>query len=148
MKQERQNAILELVALQEIETQNQLQEALAARGIQTTQATLSRDIRDLGLWKELSPSGSYHYAPPRQGRENHDLRLRKIFKESVISYETAQNLMVIKTLPGLASAACSALDGMEISGLVGSLAGDDTAFLAMRDVAAARALYEEIHKLL
>jgi len=72
---------------------------------------------------------------------------KKILKESIVSYDLAQNLVVIKTLPGLASAACSALDGMEIENLVGTLAGDDTAFLAMRDNDAAAKLYHEIEEL-
>ena len=77
-----------------------------------------------------------------------DVRLRKIFKEGVLSYDIAQNLLVIKTLPGLAPAACSALDSMEIDGLVGTLAGDDTAFIAMRDNVAAQSFYHEIEELI
>lgn len=75
-------------------------------------------------------------------------RLRNIFKEGVVSVEAAQNLVVVKTMPGLASAACSALDGMEIAGMVGSLAGDDTGMLIMRDSASAEAFCSEAHKLL
>ena len=80
--------------------------------------------------------------------DDHQVRLRKIFKESVISYDLAQNLFIIRTLPGLAPAACSALDSMSLAGMVGTIAGDDTAFIAMRDNDAAKALYEEIRKLL
>ena len=148
MKYERHQVILEIIANEEIETQNQLLHALELRGIRTTQATLSRDIRDMHLAKEAGPGGSYHYVASRSVNDNHSLRLRKIFKESVISYDIAQNLLVIRTLPGLASAACSALDGMEIDGLVGTIAGDDTAFLAMRDLAAAQTLYGELKELL
>ena len=148
MKHERHNIILEIISSRDIETQNQLMYALEERGIHTTQATLSRDIRDLHLSKEAAPSGGYRYVAVRSPGNNHSVRLRKIFKESVISYDIAQNLFVIRTLPGLAPAACSALDGMEVEGLVGTIAGDDTAFLAMRDQEAAKALYEEIKKLL
>ena len=77
-----------------------------------------------------------------------DIRLKKIFKECVVSYDVAQNILVIKTLPGLASAACSALDGMSIDGLVGTIAGDDTAFLAMKDNNSATTLYKEIEQLI
>lgn len=148
MKNERQAVILELIAEQNIETQNQLMFALKERGISTTQATLSRDIRDMHLSKEAFPGGGYRYIAPAPGHHSdHSMRLKKIFRESVISCDTAQNIMVIHTLPGLAPAACSALDSMEIDGLVGTIAGDDTAFLAMRDVAAARAFYEEIGSL-
>lgn len=98
--------------------------------------------------KELAPSGRYRYAPASHDEAGeHSERLKKIFKESVISCETAMNIIVIKTLPGLANAAGSALDGMDIPALVGSLAGDDTAFLAMRDVKSAESLCEEIKKL-
>ena len=93
--------------------------------------------------------GKYRYvAASRDEFTDFDLRLKKIFRECVTTYATAQNLLVIKTLPGLAPAACAALDGMEIDGLVGTLAGDDTAFLAMRDVESAEAFENEIEKLL
>ena len=148
MKSARQNVILEIIASSDIETQNQLMQALAARGVSSTQATLSRDIKELRLVKELAPSGRYRYAPASHDEAGeHSERLKKIFKESVISCETAMNIIVIKTLPGLANAAGSALDGMDIPALVCSLAGDDTAFLAMRDVKSAESLCEEIKKL-
>ena len=147
MKSNRQSVILEIIATEEIETQNQLLQALEQRGIRTTQATLSRDIRDMHLTKETVPGGGYRYVSARRETDDHLLRLRKIFKESVVSYDIAQNLFVIRTLPGLASAACSAMDAMKVKGLVGTLAGDDTAFLAMCDNAAAQELYEEIRDL-
>jgi len=83
----------------------------------------------------------------RKNTANASSRLRNIFKEGVTSVETAQNLVVVKTMPGLASAACSALDGMEINGMVGTLAGDDTGILIMQDNASASAFCNEIHKL-
>ena len=148
MKSGRQRVIMEIIAEQEIETQFQLLEALQERGVKSTQATLSRDIKELRLVKELSPSGKYRYALPMSTEpDGTEQRLRNIFKEGVLSYDVAQNLFVIRTLPGLASAACSAIDAMNIKGLVGTLAGDDTAFLAMRDEEAARALYHEIEML-
>ena len=148
MKLGRQSVIMEIISERDIETQNQLLEALAERGVKSTQATLSRDIRDMRLVKELGPKGNYRYvAAAKQGTPDLDQRLKKIFKESIISYDLAQNILVIKTLPGLANGACSALDGMEIEGLVGTLAGDDTAFLAMKDNASAVNLYKEIDQL-
>lgn len=148
MKPGRQSAILEIISERDIETQHQLLAALAQRGVKSTQATLSRDIKDLRLVKELGPNGNYRYvAATKAENEDFELRLKKIFRESVISYDVAQNLFIIRTLPGLASAACSAIDSMEIQGLVGTLAGDDTAFLAMRDNDAALNLYHEIEKL-
>ena len=149
MKNDRQTKILEIIAKEDIETQNQLMEALHREGLKSTQATLSRDIKQLRLVKELTPDGSYRYAVPTagelSGREN---RLRKIFKESVTSIAVAQNLVVIKTLPGLADAACSTMDSMEIEDLVGSIAGDDTAFLAMKTAAAAERFIEVIREMM
>ena len=149
MKNKRQNAILKIIAMQDIETQNQLIEALADAGIVSTQATVSRDIKDLHLVKELTPDGKYHYVvAQRQEMQNYASRLRSIFKESVTSFISAQNIVVIKTLPGLASAACSALDGMNIKNLAGTIAGDDTAFLAMSDSAAAQQFCKDIENML
>ena len=149
MKNDRQNMILEIISQENIETQEQLLARLQERGITSTQATISRDIKQLRLVKELAPSGSYRYvAADRQEGKSSAGRLRNIFKEGVVSVEAAQNLVVVKTMPGLASAACSALDGMEIAGMVGSLAGDDTGMLIMRDSASAEAFCSEAHKLL
>ena len=149
MKTARQEKILEIIAKSDIETQNQLIEALEREGVKSTQATLSRDIRDLHLVKEMSSAGVYRYvAGVKDSFSNYDSRLKKIFRESVVDYAVAQNIVVIKTLPGLASAACSAIDSMKINGLVGSLAGDDTAFLAMKDHTYADHLCKEIENLL
>lgn len=149
MKPTRQNVILEIISQEEIETQNQLMEALARRGIKTTQATLSRDIKDLHLVKSSSEGEKYKYVigEAREIRDPDD-KLTKIFKECVKSVHTAQNLIVIKTLPGLANGACSTLDSMDIPELVGSLAGDDTAFLAMKDGSSAQRLCQEINQML
>ena len=145
MKPGRQSVILDIINQQDIETQNQLMEALAERGIRSTQATLSRDIKDMRLVKELGANGKYRYtAPERNESEDLSPRLRKIFKESLVSCDVAQNIVVLKTLPGLANACCSALDNMEVEGLVGTLAGDDTGFLAMRSNELAQKLLHEI----
>ena len=149
MKRARQAEILNVIRMMDVETQEQLLAELKLRGFTTTQATISRDIKQLRLVKELAPSGSYRYvAADRQEGNSSAGRLRNIFKEGVVSVEAAQNLVVVKTMPGLASAACSALDGMEIAGMVGSLAGDDTGMLIMRDSASAEAFCSEAHKLL
>lgn len=149
MKSARQSTILDIIANREIETQNQLMEALAQHGVKSTQATLSRDIKELHLIKTLAPSGKYRYtAPSGEGVPGYDDRLRKIFRESVTSYAAAQNLIVMKTLPGLAPAACAAIDSMDIDALVGTLAGDDTAMLVMKDNEAAAFFCKEIEKML
>ncbi|WP_251318105.1 arginine repressor [Flintibacter muris] len=149
MKNVRQSEILTIVQSKDIDTQEQLLEELRARGFSTTQATISRDIKELRLVKELTSSGGYRYAPSeRKPSSTSDTRLRNIFKEGVISVEVAQNIVVVRTMPGLASAACSALDAMEIDGMVGSLAGDDTGILIMRDNSLAQQFNSEVHKLL
>lgn len=149
MKSARQKKILEIISGKDVETQNQLINELAAHGVKSTQATLSRDIKELRLMKELTGSGKYRYvAAGGDDAQDHELRLKKIFRESVTSYAAAQNIVVIRTLPGLANGACSAIDGMDIPGLVGTLAGDDTAFIAMTDNEAALNLGMEIEKLL
>lgn len=149
MKSKRQEKILSIIERESIETQNQLMLALEREGVKSTQATLSRDIRDLHLVKELTAEGVYRYAAgSKEGALDQNTRLKRIFRESVVDYAVAQNLIVIKTLPGLADAACSTLDGMNIPNLVGSIAGDDTAFLAMKDNAAAEFFCSEIEKML
>ena len=149
MKKERQGAILKIIAEIDVDTQNQLIIELANIGIESTQATVSRDIKELHLVKELTPTGSYRYiASNRADTQNHTARLKAIFKESVTSYALAQNLVIIKTLPGLAPAACEAIDSMGIKSLVGSIAGDNTSFLAMADTVSAERFCKEIEEML
>lgn len=147
MKSARLRAILDIVTSKNIETQGQLMQELSDRGIRSTQATLSRDLKELRLVKELTPEGGYRYAVTQEEDRGFSERLRKIFRESVVSCEPAMNLVVIKTLPGLAMAASSAVDGMGFEELVGTVAGDDTIFVAMRDVKSAERLCEEIKSL-
>lgn len=149
MKKIRQQKILEIISQYEIETQNQLIDTLREKGFDSTQATVSRDMRELRLVKELSASGKYKYtAPSGSGVFDYSERLKTIFRESVNTFACAQNIVVIKTLPGLANAACAAIDSMDIRFLVGSLAGDDTIFLAMTDNAAAEAFCKDIESML
>lgn len=148
MKNDRQSMILEIISQENIETQEQLLVRLQERGITSTQATISRDIKELRLVKELSGGGYRYASSERKGLADSDARLRNIFKEGVTSVDRAQNIVVVRTMPGLASAACSALDSMEIPGMVGSLAGDDTGILIMRDNDAAERFNQEVHKLL
>ena len=148
MKRARQAEILNIIQAVDVETQEQLLDELKARGFSATQATISRDIKELRLVKELSGGGYRYASSERKGMADSDARLRNIFKEGVTSVDRAQNIVVVRTMPGLASAACSALDGMEIEGMVGSLAGDDTGILIMRDNASAQQFVGEIHKLL
>lgn len=148
MKRARQAEILNIIQSVDVETQEQLLDELKARGFSATQATISRDIKELRLVKELSGGGYRYASSERKGLADSDARLRNIFKEGVTSVDRAQNIVVVRTMPGLASAACSALDSMDIPGMVGSLAGDDTGILIMRDNDAAERFNQEVHKLL
>lgn len=149
MKLDRQAMILEIIAQENIETQEQLLTRLQARGLRCTQATISRDIKQLHLIKEPVGQGRYRYTVSSQrNRLNVADKLRTIFRESIISVDFAQNIVVVKTMAGLANAAAAALDGMNVPYMVGTLAGDDTAFLLMRDTESARTFCEEIHEML
>ncbi len=149
MKNSRQAMILEIISQENIETQEQLLSRLQERGIISTQATISRDIKQMHLIKEPVGQGVYKYAVSgNRTKLNFAEKLRTIFRESITSIDYAQNIVVLKTMPGLASAACSALDNMNINYMVGSLAGDDTAFLLMKDTESAAAFCEEIKEML
>lgn len=149
MKNDRQAMILEIIEKESIETQEQLQQRLAEQGVVCTQATISRDIKQLHLVKEPAGQGVYRYTVSSQrSRLNVADKLRTIFRESITSVDFAQNIVVVKTMPGLAGAAGAALDSMDIPGVVGSLAGDDTALLVLRDAAGAETLCEELKETL
>ena len=149
MKNNRQAKILEIIDREPIDTQEQLQQRLQEMGIVCTQATISRDIKQLHLIKEPIGQGKYRYAVSIQrNRLNVADKLRTIFRESIVSVDYAQNIVVIKTMSGLANAAAAALDSMNIPYVVGSIAGDDTVILVMRDTESARIFCEEIHEML
>jgi len=132
MKTKRQSTLLKLIEKYDISTQSELTEYLNKEGYNATQATVSRDIKELRLIKAVGANGKSKYAVSRSVADNgFSERLLTIFRESVLSYDNAQNIVVLKTMPGLASAACSAIDSMQSSDIVGTLAGDDTAFLVM-----------------
>ena len=147
MKNARQNVILEIIAEQDIETQGQLLEALQARGVVSTQATVSRDIRELRLIKEVSSSGKYRYTPAGQDDSSDSARrLQEIFREGCISFDHALHTVVIRTLPGLASAVCGAIDAMWDDNILGTVAGDDTGVLIMRNAASAERLCTQLRR--
>ncbi|QNL45544.1 arginine repressor [Oscillibacter hominis] len=149
MKNDRQAKILEIITSENIETQEQLLTRLQDAGIRSTQATISRDIKQMHLIKEPMGQGMYRYAVSgNRTKLNFAERLRTIFRESITSIDSAQNIVVLKTMPGLASAACAAMDGMEFPFMVGSLAGDDTAFIIMRDNESADEFCKEIQEML
>ncbi len=133
-KYTRQRIILNLIKKYEIETQEELSGHLSKQGIDITQATISRDIKELRLVKVLTPSGKYKYAAMDNSYDGIHQRLSNIFKSSVLSVEAAENIVVIKTLPGAAQVCASAIDNFKINGVVGTIAGDDTIFVAIESV--------------
>lgn len=132
MKTVRQVAILDIIEKQEIETQEELASALNARGIRVTQATVSRDIKELRLLKVLTPSGKYKYATGDQADNNLTDRFIRMLAESLLSVSSANNLIVVKTLSGSANVAAEALDSMHWPEVMGTLAGDNTVLLIIR----------------
>lgn len=129
-KNPRQSRILQIVKTQNIGTQGELVDALKDVGMSVTQATVSRDIKELGIIKVATASGEQKYVPMNQSGEGASGRFMKVFREAVISIHTADSLVIIKTLPGMAQAAASALDSMHLETLIGTIAGDDTIFVA------------------
>ncbi len=149
MKSQRQAKILEIISNKNVETQEQLLAELQAAGFRGTQATVSRDIKELRIVKELTSLGNYRYTTSSNELSGtFSARLNTIFRECVVSFDYAQNIIVIRTLPGLANAAASAIDTMNMSTVVGSLAGDDTVMIVMRDMNAAASFCGEIKNLL
>lgn len=132
MKTNRQSIITDIIKNNEIETQEELSSELARKGIKVTQATISRDIKDLRLTKILSPNGRYIYSIVETNHKKHDERFLRIFSESIVSMEYANNIIVIKTLPGSANAATEAIDNLKINEILGTVAGDNTILVITR----------------
>ena len=150
MKFQRQAKILDLIDRFDIETQEELTDHLRALGYSTTQATVSRDIKELRLIKTLSAeTGKYKYSAAAAGAaDSFTTRLRNIFRECVTEINAAQNMVVIKTLPGLGQAAAMAIDAMRASDVIGTLGGDDTVFVVMRDNDSADRFCRQAHDIL
>ena len=149
MKNQRQAKIMEIITTHNVETQEQLLEELGNAGFRSTQATISRDIKELRIVKELTSFGTYRYTTSsNELNGSFSSRLNTIFRECITGFDYAQNMVVIHTMPGLASAAASAIDAMNMSVILGTLAGDDTVFVVMKDTNAAAAFCGEIKMLL
>ncbi len=147
MKTSRQSVILDIISQEDIETQGQMLQALQARGVKSTQATVSRDIKELRLVKEIGPEGRYRYAPAAQDEASEAARrLEEIFREGCIGFDHALHTVVVKTLPGLASAVCGAVDAMGEDAVLGSVAGDDTGIVVLRNAAAAERLCAQLRR--
>lgn len=142
MKTQRHRAILEIVEKNPIETQEDLAKVLGDHGFNVTQATVSRDIKELRLLKVLTDQGTYRYAVAEKAEQGMAERLRRVFAETVLSVDTAQNLIVIKTLPGSAHVAAELVDTMRWQETVGTLAGDNTILVIVRDAEVAPTVAE------
>ncbi len=147
MKAQRQKTLLEIITNEVVETQEELINALLARGFSVTQATVSRDINELKIVKRPVGEGKYRYAVNSDNGVVLETKFKSIFRESVIGVDYAGNTVVIKCFTGMANAACAALDTMNFEGMVGSLAGDDTIFILMKDEDHCARFKESVEKL-
>lgn len=148
MRYSRQNKVLELIQTNEIETQEKLCQLLRDAGFDVTQATVSRDIKELQLIKTLSPAGHYKYAVSNGDAGPISDRFVKIFKETITSVKTAGNIVVIKTLSGCGPAAGEAIDSLNFAHIVGSVAGDNTIMIVVDDPVNVPALLADFDELL
>ncbi len=147
MKNDRQKKILEIVSSEDIETQEELMNALAREGYETTQATVSRDIRELKLRKVSMGVGGRVYRPSGLATDSAIGSMesyKNILSSSVLSVDTAGNLVVVKTVSGMAMAVAAAIDSLRIDGVMGSIAGDDTIFVAVKDAGHTAGVSKEI----
>jgi transcriptional regulator of arginine metabolism len=132
MKYSRHAKILELIEKYDIETQEELAEKLREHGMDVTQATVSRDIKELRLIKVMSDNGFYRYASISRNETNISNKLLTVFTESFVSCDYANNIVVVKTLPGMAQASASAVDALKWPEVLGTIAGDDTIMIVCR----------------
>lgn len=148
-KAQRHNKIKELIQKHDIDTQNALADALNENGFNVTQATVSRDIKELGLVKVLTDNGGYKYALPVKTAEtlNISTKVINVFCESVISIDCSQNIVVVKTLSGSANAAGALIDKLNIPEILGCIAGDDTIFIVVSSSDVAPSVVEKLKKI-
>jgi len=147
MKYLRHAKILEIIMNQDIETQEDLTQALKKNGMNVTQATVSRDIKELRLIKQMSRTGRYKYASLASQDAMLTDRLVRLFKESIVSLDHAGNIVVLRTIPAAAQAAASAIDAANFDEVVGTIAGDDTIFVVVREADQAEDVQERFRKL-
>ncbi|MCX8131975.1 MAG: arginine repressor [Clostridia bacterium] len=147
MKYSRHTKILEIIEKNVIETQEELAEKLKDIGMDVTQATVSRDIKELRLIKVMTEDGRYKYAPLSKTENIITNRLMTIFSECYVSSDYANNIVIIKTLPGMASAAAAAIDSLKQPEIVGTIAGDDTIMIVCRAEKIAEELVNKFSKM-
>ena len=148
MKSVRHNLILEIIENKDIETQEELAEELKRRNVKVTQATVSRDIKELRLLKVLAEGGRYKYATVERAEKGMSDRFIRILSESILSVESAGNLIVIKTITASANAGCEAIDSMKRPEVLGTIAGDNTILIIARSEAAVDTLLQKFDNLI
>ena len=148
MKSARHSLILEIIEEKDIETQEELADELKRRGIKVTQATVSRDIKELRLLKVLGEHGGYKYATVERAEKGMNDRFIRMLSECVMSVDSVGNLIVIKTLAASANAACEAIDSMKWDEVLGTIAGDNTLLVIARSVEAVEAMTARLHELI
>ena len=148
MKSKRQNKIVDLIEDHEIETQEELVSMLNKAGFKVTQATVSRDIKELQLIKVQAASGAYKYAENKKHKSNDMDIMMRIFRDTVLSIDSALNLIVIKTLSGSANAAGEVIDSLHFGSVLGTIAGDNTIFVATSSEEAAQDITGKLMKIL
>ena len=148
MKSVRHDLILDIIDKKDIETQEELAAELKARGVKVTQATVSRDIKELRLLKVLSENGGYKYATAERAEKGMSERFIRILAESVMSIESAMNLIVIKTISASAQAAAEAIDSLKWPELLGTIAGDNTILVSARSEEAVENVVSRFHALI
>lgn len=147
MKVKRQSRILELIRNNDIETQEELQAYLVKDGFAVTQATVSRDIRDMKLTKISTNDGKQKYVALNDNTEELSEKYVRVLKDGFLSMDMAQNILVIKTVSGMAGAVCASIDAMNIHEIVGSIAGDDTIMCAIRTTEDTVAIMKRLRKI-
>lgn len=148
MKRNRQEKMLELISRYEIDTQDELIARLRDCGFEVTQATISRDIRELKIAKMMTGKGSYRYVLPKQTASGAGQKFSTALIDSIVSVDSACNIVVIKTYPGLANAVAVGIDNLNFSQILGCVAGDDTIMIATRDYESAVMICNRLHELL
>lgn len=148
MKAKRQSKLLELIQKNEIETQEELLHHLLKEGFAVTQATVSRDIRELKLTKIAISGGRQKYAVLNDSTEILSEKYIRVLKDGFLSMDMAQNILVIKTVSGMAGAVCASLDAMNLREIVGSIAGDDTIMCAIRTVEDTASIMKRLRKII
>ena len=148
MKTRRHAKILDLIREQDIDTQEELLKKLRDCGFDVTQATVSRDIKELRLVKNLTSKGKYRYSTGQANARDISLKFYSLFSDSVLSVEAAQNIVVVKCITGMAQAVCASMDTINFQGIVGTLAGEDTILAVCKSNEIALERQEEFKKLM